>query len=85
MRNEMINEMVDEMLDEQGPVQIGNLTFYPSDIVKELDPIAYREIVLEFIDSHISDLQYDIDRLDPQVDADEIEALKAQIEDLENY
>ena len=85
MRNEMINEMVDEMLDEQGPVQIGNLTFYPSDIVKQMDPIAYRQIVLDVIDSHISDLQYDIDRLDPEVDADEIEALKAEIDELENY
>ena len=85
MRNEMINEMVDEMLDSEGDIQIGNLTFSRSHIVKRLDPIAYRQIVLDVIDSHISDLQFDIDRLDPEVDADEIEALKAQIEDLENY
>ena len=37
------------------------------------------------IDSHISDLQYDIDRLDPQVDAEEIADLRAEIEELENY
>lgn len=33
----------DEMLDECYPsVQIGGITFYPSNIVKECDPIAYR-------------------------------------------
>jgi len=42
MRNEAIIEMIDEMLDADGPVMIGNLTFYRSDIVKRVDPIAYR-------------------------------------------
>ena len=33
----------DEMLDECYPVvKIGELTFYPSQILKECDPIAYR-------------------------------------------
>jgi hypothetical protein len=32
-----------EMLDECYPtVEIGGITFYPSTIVKECDPIAYR-------------------------------------------
>ena len=82
MRNEMINEMVDEMLDEQGPVKIGNLTFYPSDIVKQMDPIAYRQIVLDVIDSHISDLQYDLERED---DEEERQAIQDQIDELEDF
>jgi hypothetical protein len=36
-------ERYDEFLDEvYGEVQIGTLTFYPSDILKNCDPIAYR-------------------------------------------
>lgn len=34
-------ESYDEMLDSFGEVKIGSLTFLPSQIVKELDPIAY--------------------------------------------
>jgi len=45
-------EMFDEMLDEVYPVvKIGELTFYPSQILKECDPIAYRIGVSEYEDS----------------------------------
>ena len=81
-RNEMIIEMVDEMLDMDGPVIIGNLTFYRSDIVKRLDPIAYREMALDIVDAHIGDLQYDLERTD---DEEEREALLAQIAELEDF
>ena len=87
MRNEMINEMVDELLDEQGPVKIGNLTFYPSDIVKQMDPIAYREIMLEMADSHIEDLKSDLEYLENADISgehyDEIDDLKSRIRELE--
>ena len=44
-------EMFDEMLDEVYPVvKIGELTFYPSQILKECDPIAYRIGVSEYED-----------------------------------
>jgi hypothetical protein len=82
MRNEMIIEMVDEMLDADGPVMVGNLTFYRSDIVKRLDPIAYREIALDIVNSHIEDLQYDLERSD---DEDEIAAINEQIAELEDF
>lgn len=40
---EVTHEMYDEFLDEiYGEIKIGYLTFNASDIVKELDPIAYR-------------------------------------------
>jgi hypothetical protein len=76
-------EMVDELLDMEGDVVIGNLTFSRSYIVKRLDPIAYREICNDVVSSQIEDLQYDLDRLDPEVDADEIVDIKERIEDLE--
>lgn len=37
-----VQERYDEMLDESGPVKIGSLEFYPSRILRECDPIAYR-------------------------------------------
>lgn len=83
MRNSDIMEMVDDLLDSEGDVVIGNLTFSRSDIVKRLDPIAYREICNDVVSSQIDDLQYDLDRLDPEVDADEIADIKERIEDLE--
>jgi hypothetical protein len=82
MRNEFVMEMVDELLDSDGDVVIGNLTFSRSDIVRRLDPVAYREICLDFVDSHIQDLQYDLERSD---DEDEIEIIKEQIADLEEF
>ena len=80
---EMIFEIVDELLDSEGDVVIGNLTFSRSQIVKELDPIAYREICNDVVNSQIEDLQYDLDRLDPEVDAEEIADIKERIEELE--
>ena len=84
MRNEAIIEMIDEMLDMDGPVMIGNLTFYKSDIVRRLDPVAYREMVCNITDSMIEDLEYDLERLDPEVDAEEIADIRERIEALEN-
>jgi hypothetical protein len=47
-----LEEMFDQMLDECYPVvKIGEMTFYPSQILKECDPIAYRIGVSEFEDS----------------------------------
>ena len=77
-----ILEMVDEMLDMDGPVMIGSLEFSKSEILKRLDPIAYREVCLDYINSHIEDLQYDLERSD---DEEEIVWLKEQIEDLEDF
>ena len=84
MRNDEILEMVDEMIDCDGPVIIGNLTFYRSDIVRRLDPVAYREMVCNITNSMIEDLEYDLERLDPEVDAEEIADIRERIESLEN-
>jgi len=81
---EMIEEMVDEMLDLQGDVVIGNLTFSRSSIVREMDPTAYRELCNDFADSMISDLQDELDCLDPEVDEEEIADIKERIGLLES-
>jgi len=82
MRNEAIIEMIDEMLDCEGDVVIGNLTFSRSQIVKRLDPVAYREIALDIVNSQIEDLEYDLERSD---DPDEIEFIKENIAELEDF
>ena len=83
--NEMVLDMVDELIDSEGEVTIGNLIFSRSEIVKRCDPTAYRIMCNEIVDSMIEDLQYDLDRLDPEVDSDEIDDIKERIEDLENF
>ena len=84
MSYDFITEMVDEVLDSEGEVKIGNLLFSRSRIVRELDPTAYRIMLVEFADAEIENLQYDLDRLDPEVDAEEIADIRERIEQLEN-
>ena len=47
-----IKTWFDEMLDESyKPFVIGNLTFYPSQILRECDPVAYHQSLLDFEDA----------------------------------
>lgn len=80
-----ILDIVDSILDQEGPVRIGGLTFDRSAIVREMDPVAYSELVADIVDDMITDLTKDIDCLDPDTDADEIEELRERLEDLENF
>ena len=78
----MVYDLVDELLDMDGDVIIAGNVFSRSDILKSLDPTAYRMIVLDTVNAHIEDLQDDLDRLDPELDADEVEELKSRIAEL---
>ena len=69
MDTNFVTEMVDDIFDSEGDVEIGNLSFNRSQILKQLDPIAYREAVNGYIDSMIEDL-------DPESEVDEIERLE---------
>ena len=82
---DFVTEMVDELLDSEGEVFIGNLCYSRSEILKSVDPIAYREVCLEFVNSEIENLQYDLDRLDPELDAEEVDELTLRILALEEY
>lgn len=57
--DEDIEEMYKEALDEMGDVKLGNLTFSPSRIIKELDPVAYRVGLNEYEDMLMEDFEYD--------------------------
>jgi hypothetical protein len=83
-RNDIL-EMVDEMIDAEGDVIIGNLTFSRSDIVRKCDPIAYRMMVNDIIDSYIEDLEYDLQRMDPEFDMEDMEFISEQIAELEDF
>jgi hypothetical protein len=85
MNVESVNELVDEILDSEGDIVIGGVTFCRSYILRELDPTAYREVALNLIDEHLTDLRDDLESLDPELDADEVETLQGMIAELESY
>ena len=80
-------DQFDELLDESGEVLVGYTSFYPSRILKELDPIGYRCGLNDYADSVFDAsetddhkaLQDEIDQLDSDVDD-----LVSEIEDLGN-
>jgi hypothetical protein len=77
----MITEVIDEMLDMDGEVEIYGIRFLRSEILKKIDPIAYREVALNIVNERIEELQYELEHLDP----DEIELINEQIADLEDF
>lgn len=44
-------DQYDELLDSDGDVPVAGVSFSPSRILRELDPIAYRCGLFDFIDS----------------------------------
>ena len=73
-------DQYDEMLDESGEVFAGGVGFYPSRVLKNLDPIAYRCGLYDYVDS-----TYSIEDLDEYTEIEEkIEEIEDQISDLED-
>ena len=54
-----ITEMYEEALNEQGPIRIGTLEYDPAFVLKEVDPIAYREGLLDYANSLAEDISDD--------------------------
>lgn len=52
---ETLDEMYAEALDAEGDVKVAGMTFSPSRVLKELDPIAYRTGLSEYADFLIRD------------------------------
>ena len=48
-------ERYDAMLDENGPIEVGGGSFYPSDILKNCDSIAYRVGFSDYVDTLAQD------------------------------
>ena len=70
----------DSVLDDnEQPVNVCGMTFYPSDILKSCDPIAYRCAKSDY-ESNI-----DLDDVEEYSDLkDELESLESELEDLES-
>lgn len=55
-------ENIDEIIDEENEmVQIGSLTYYPSQVLKEVDPIAYRCYISDMQDFYYGDFKYELE------------------------
>ena len=86
-------DQFDECLDEAGSIKVAGCTFYPSQLLKECDPIAYRCGLNDFADfefrkedsEEYQSLQEEIDQLESDIEdlESEIEDLQSQIEELE--
>ncbi len=75
-------DQFDEILDEQGEIKICGANYYPSTILKEVDPINYRCSLSDFVNSieieeteeykdledEISDIEAEISRLNDLLD-----------------
>ena len=48
---EQAYEYYDSMLDSEGLVTVAGMIFYPSDVLKEMDPIAYRTNFNDYMDA----------------------------------
>lgn len=70
----------DESLDDcHETYNLGGMTFYPSDILKSCDPIAYRCAKSEY------ESNYDLDNCEEYTDmVEQLESLNNELEDLEN-
>ena len=77
----------DDMLDESIPeIEIGSLTYSPSHVLKNVDPVAYRCSLNDFVDSLEVEDSDEYEALQEEIDdiQEEIDQLESDIEDLEN-
>ena len=69
----------DDVLDEDGVQHTSVGSFYPSDILKNCDPVAYRCAKSEY------EGNFDLDNLTEYMDmVEELESLKDELDNLEN-
>ena len=76
----------DEILDMGGAVDIGDVSLYPSDILKECDYTAYRCGLLDYVDTLDVEEEKEYQNIEEQIDdlQYEIEILEEQIGELED-
>ncbi|QUD16406.1 hypothetical protein SYGMH1_75 [Escherichia phage vB_EcoM_SYGMH1] len=76
--DENYNEWLDEI---HGEIMIGNISFLPSRILKELDPIAYRCGFSDYIDS--LDIEDDEEYQELQIELGEVKEELSKLEENE--
>lgn len=68
-----------EMLNEGGPVKVAGLTFEADQIIRDLDPTAYRCGLVDYVDGIDKSEVKEYQRLE-----EELEELENELTDLEN-
>ena len=71
-------EQYEESINSGGEVKVAGLTFYPADIIKELDPTAYRCGLNDYVDGIDKSEVKEYQRLE-----EELEELENELSDLE--
>lgn len=78
-------DLYEETLDTDGDVTIGNLSYSPSEVLKQVDSIAYREGYNNWIDEYISEATQELENIEDDIKKQkkEIEELKEKIKEAE--
>ena len=64
----------EEMMDECNPaVMVGNLSFSPSEVLRELDPVAYRESFGYYCDNMAEDGVFLVEGYTDHLQEEEVE------------
>jgi hypothetical protein len=79
-------EQYEEALNSEGEVKVAGLTFYPADIIKELDPTAYRCGLNDYVDGIAKAEVKEYRQLEEELEEleDELTDLENELEDAEN-
>ena len=74
-----------DALDSDGPVNVAGMKFDASRIIEELDPIAYRCGLVDYVDSLEKDDDPKFKELEEELEAlqDELADLESELEELE--
>ena len=75
-----LHDEYDDAIDEQGTVEVCGYEYYPSRILAEVDPVAYRCGLADYESDRMEDLEYEIDRM---TDGDEEDYYDYTIEAVE--
>lgn len=82
-----LEELYRDVLDESGSVEVGGLSFMPSDIIEKLDPVAFRCGVNDYADSLINETitdEIDGEYYDLREAQDIVDEVETELEELEN-
>lgn len=77
LENNENTDEYDEALDSEGDIQVAGLTFSPSQIVKEMDPTAYRCGMNDYNDEEQNTLTEEIEQLEADIKEAEAEEKEA--------
>lgn len=83
--NDDYEEQYKEAIDSEGPVTVAGITFDPSRILQEMDPIAYGCGLNDYVDSLEKDDDPKYKGLEEELETltDELNDLESELEDLE--